>query len=302
MIKNGSFRSKCIPFSQISNAILDDINLSLKSKGLYCIIQRYITIPNFTLYKSHLMSICCEGEKAFESTWKELKEKGYLKIYKCRDKETNTFYYEYDLLDESNISIPSIMNVDVNGEIINKKAKAECTKSPHPQNVDGGKGRGWEREVYNNTIDNNIINNNTNFLNPILSNHSKDNNINPSNSSNSFCYDEIRIDLMKQINYTLLKDEMPYEEMIDDIFEIMVEVIASKKEYFKISGENIPSFEFKKRIHKLGKEDIKLLLECFNQQKNTIHNFKAYLLKSLYNLPITSNAYYNNKVRVDGII
>ena len=59
---NGAFRRRTVPFTQVSNSALEDKTLSLKAKGLYSIIQRYITIPNFILYKGHLMSICTERE------------------------------------------------------------------------------------------------------------------------------------------------------------------------------------------------------------------------------------------------
>jgi len=149
------------------------------------------------------------------------------------------------------------------------------------------------QEVLNEHTSNNDLNNT--ILNPILSNQSKV----VVTLLND--YDEIREDVSRQIDFKLLKEDMPYEDMVDDILEIMVEVIASQKEYYKISGENIPIFEFQKRIRKIGKEDIELLLERFNQQKNSIKNFKAYLLKSLYDLPTTTNAYWTNKVRADGL-
>lgn len=96
--KNGSFKPKRIYFSQVSNTALRDNNLSLKSKGLYALIQSYITIENFTLYKNTLKKNCCEGNKAFESAWKELKDKGYL-IQERHQNTDGTFYYLYDLLD-----------------------------------------------------------------------------------------------------------------------------------------------------------------------------------------------------------
>ena len=51
MRNSGTFRKKKIYFSQVSNEALRDENLSLKAKGLYALIQSYITIENFILYK-----------------------------------------------------------------------------------------------------------------------------------------------------------------------------------------------------------------------------------------------------------
>lgn len=100
MKKNGRFRKKKVYFTQVSNSALRDKYLSFAAKGLYSLIQSFLTLENFTLYKNYLMEISEEGSTAFNRTWKELKEMGYLKQYKSKD-DTGAFYYEYDLLDES---------------------------------------------------------------------------------------------------------------------------------------------------------------------------------------------------------
>lgn len=96
--QTGIIRRREIPFAQVSNHALRDKSLSLKAKGLYSLIQSYITIPNFILYKDYLMKQCKEGRDAFNSTWKELKDAGYLIQYKERG-EKGVFYYAYELLD-----------------------------------------------------------------------------------------------------------------------------------------------------------------------------------------------------------
>lgn len=73
----GKFRKK-INFSMVSNDIIRNDNISLKAKGLYALIQSYITLDDFILYKGFLLSKCKEGKKAFDSAWRELKESGYL--------------------------------------------------------------------------------------------------------------------------------------------------------------------------------------------------------------------------------
>ena len=95
---DGAFRQKKVYFSQISNHVIRDNELSLKAKGLYSLIQSYITIEDFILYKNTLKRQCKEGETSFENAWKELKVRGYLVQYRYRGK-SGSFYYEYDLLD-----------------------------------------------------------------------------------------------------------------------------------------------------------------------------------------------------------
>ena len=111
-MESGKFRKKRKSFAQVSNYALMDKNLSLKAKGLYAMIESYISIPDFTLYKDFLIKNSSDGERSFDSAWKELKEAGYLKVFKMQASKQNLqdnkgtqqvkgFYYEYLLLDES---------------------------------------------------------------------------------------------------------------------------------------------------------------------------------------------------------
>lgn len=143
--ENGRFRRKRVNFSMVSNSIIRDSKISLKAKGLYALIQSYITIENFTLYKSFLMSKCVEGERAFNSAWQELKDTGYLKMYKFRGKHSKIFSYEYELLDVPELRdghFEDLQNVGVQNEDL--------------QNVDGTKQRSINNTVSKYTVSNNI--------------------------------------------------------------------------------------------------------------------------------------------------
>lgn len=144
-MENGRFRKKRVNFSMVSNTIIRDKTISLKAKGLYALIQSYITMENFTLYKSFLMSKCSEGERAFNSAWQELKDTGYLKMYKFRGQHSKSFTYEYELLDVPELQeghFEDLQNVGVQNEDL--------------QNVQGTKQRSINNTVSNNTVSNNI--------------------------------------------------------------------------------------------------------------------------------------------------
>lgn len=114
-----TFLNREVPFSQVSNYALRDQNLSRKAKGLYAEIYSYITIPNFKLSKSYLMKMGLEGETAFNSMWKELKEKGYLKQYRISVNNNGviSFIYKYNLLDKPDVKTPYLTNIKLNGEL-----------------------------------------------------------------------------------------------------------------------------------------------------------------------------------------
>ncbi len=110
-MKNNEFRKK-MNFTQVTNFCARNKELSLKSKGLYLTIQSYITLENFELRKSHLMSMSTDKTKSFDSAWKELKEKGFLKQYRYPNiNKKGTFSYVYDLLDKPDLTTPEIVNI-----------------------------------------------------------------------------------------------------------------------------------------------------------------------------------------------
>ena len=114
---NGSFRKKA-SFTIAGNTLVRDAKVSLKSKGLYLLIQSYITFdaPGFYLTKERLQGYCTEGEKAFNSAWCELKDKGYLKVHLTP--RTSGYHSEYELLDAPQEGAHTFYHSS-NGEVTN---------------------------------------------------------------------------------------------------------------------------------------------------------------------------------------
>ena len=94
---DGFFRSKK-GFTVVQNEITRDRGISLKAKGLYLVIQANITMPDKRWRKEDFQAMTCEGKKAFDSAWNELKESGYLRVHMYSKGVTWTV--EYELLDE----------------------------------------------------------------------------------------------------------------------------------------------------------------------------------------------------------
>jgi hypothetical protein len=127
---NGKFRKKC-GYATVSLCALRDNNLSLKAKGLYSVIESYIRIPDFVLWKNTLINCSTDGIRSFNTAWDELKKAGYLKQYRIRIEKG--WKYEYELLDEPDTSTPATIDVNMAGEII--KQQAECVDAqPQPEN------------------------------------------------------------------------------------------------------------------------------------------------------------------------
>ena len=97
-MSDGFFRGKT-GFTVVQNGIVRDRDVSMKAKGLYLIIQSCITMPDKRWRKSEFLKMVKEGEKAFETAWKELKDSGYLKVHMFPQKAN--WIIEYELLEEA---------------------------------------------------------------------------------------------------------------------------------------------------------------------------------------------------------
>ena len=151
MGESGRFKKKKAYFSQVSNTALRDNTLSLKAKGLYALIQSYITLEDFILYKTTLKKQCIEGKTSFGCAWKELKDKGYL-LQERHSTEEGKFYYEYELLD---VAIPT-----KTGTPKTVYRKTRYTDKPVP-----GKPGVYTNTDLTNTDTNNTPSNNTDTTN-----------------------------------------------------------------------------------------------------------------------------------------
>lgn len=322
-LESGKFRYKKVYFSQVSNTALRDDKLSLKAKGLYSLIQSYITLENFTLYKSTLYNKCIEKEKAFESAWNELKDNGYLKQYRIRSAETNKYVYEYDLLDEPNMVQPALLNIGINGEIIqntntkqntveevdSKKHTKKIENLNPPQKVGGSKRTRFVSNpvqnggYINNTDQSNTDQNNTNqsFNHENYENYQKDDDRLIDVQSTVEKYGIYKTILSENINLESLKAQHePIDAaLIDEILDLLAETLSTNKTNTRVCGEDKPIEIVKAQLLKLTDEHITYVISCLKKNTTKVQNIKAYLLTALYNAPSTINAYFQNQFKSD---
>lgn len=257
----GKFRKKRTNFSMVSNDIIRNDSVSLKAKGLYALIQSYITIDNFTLYKGFLQSKCIEGERAFDSAWRELKEKGYLVQYKLKD-ENNKYYYEYELLDELK---PPPQNVGM-----------ETSEKP-PPHFAGVQNEEIQNEAVQTVGDTNIIKSNV-LRSNILSNHITEKNV------------------MEQIGY----EPQMHDDFIENIVLIMAEVLnMPDNATLKINQLDLSAEMVKERFKKIRYKHLEYIKLVFQDFTGEISSMKNYMITTIYNAPTTCDIYFAHRVNRD---
>lgn len=131
-MSGGRIRKHEKNFTIISNNALKDEFLSLKAKGLYAVIECYLSIPNWELYKDHLISTSKDGRDGFNSAWKELKDHGYLVQHKIKD-NAGKWVYEYELMEERTIPIEEV-KISKSKRTSKKKDVIEEGLSPDTEN------------------------------------------------------------------------------------------------------------------------------------------------------------------------
>ena len=78
-----------------------------------------------------------------------------------------------------------------------------------------------------------------------------------------------------------------YVKQLDEIVEIMVEAVSSKRKSLRVCGENISQEVVKSRLLKLVFSDIKYVMTCLSENTTKIYNIKSYILTALYNAKST---------------
>lgn len=276
-IQDGFFRNK-VPFVPISQVVAKDKELSLKAKGLYLLIQSYITIPNFKLYKSYLMSVCVEGQCSFDSAWNELKEKGYLKIYKIAKSDAKGFYYEYELLDAAEPDTPALIVVRKDGTIVDKEQEnndnpIEIVEQPE-ETTDESVSSVIEHTEKKEIQEENSENSNK---------QSYDYQTTVEKVNNQIGYDDA-VELYKMLNSQYSDNAI---KMISVLRDIIVEILLCKKDTIYIAGENRNVDMVKAIFKKITSSHIDNVIttcaEVFKDGTNTVTNPKNYLTTSLYN-------------------
>lgn len=276
-IQDGFFKNK-VPFVPISQVVAKDKEISLKAKGLYLLIQSYITIPNFKLYKSYLMSVCVEGQCSFDSAWNELKEKGYLKIYKIAKSDSKGFYYEYELLDAAEPDTPALIVIRKDGTIVEKEQEnndnpTETVEQPE-ETTDESVSSVFEHTEKKENQEENSENSNK---------ESYDYQTTVEKVNNQIGYDDA-VELYKMLNSQYSDNAI---KMISVLRDIIVEILLCKKDTIYIAGENRNIDMVKAIFKKITSSHIDNVIttcaEVFKDGTNTVTNPKNYLTTSLYN-------------------
>ena len=292
-------------YTVMSNYHLRDKNLSLKAKGL---LSQMLSLPedwDYTL--AGLARINAEGKDAIRAAVVELEKAGYVQRRQTTDKAgkfgSNEYVIrEYPVTHEPLPEGPSSA-LPLSGNPMTEEPSTVPTQTEKPTQINKD-SRKKEKQITDPQSTDSF---------PFPSSPSattapatapqpeaKGKKRVRCGSMSKGEMDAYREMIRENIDYDGFVRERPYDAgQLDEMVELMVEAVCSKKETIRVAGNNFPQAVVKSRLLKLDREHILFVFDCLKENTTQVRNMKQYLLTVLYNAPATIENHYTAQVNHD---
>ena len=275
-------------YTVMSNYHLRDKSLSLKAKGL---LSQMLSLPedwDYTL--AGLARINAEGKDAIRAAVNELEKAGYVTRSRMRDEKGRLSGAEYIIREQPVFSAEPALEEPVSGNPTleettqlnkdkNKKTDSQSTEifpfpsapsTAHvPAPVEQPEAKEKKRKNHRESV----------------------------SQGEMDAYREL---IRENICYDDFVREHPYDAgQLDEMVELMVEAVCSKKKNIRVAGNDFPQAVVKSRLLKLDSEHIRFVFDCLRENTTQVRNMKQYLLTVLYNAPATIESHYAAQVNHD---
>ena len=280
-------------YTVMANHHLKNKDLSLKSKGL---LSQMLSLPeNWDYTLKGLSMINKENIDAIREAVRELERAGYIVRTRERNENGHLKGTDYTIFEKPYLIVES--------------AEDGKPKSENP---------GLEKPTLENPILDKPVLEKPTLENPTQLNTKKTNKDplmtkglskhpsipDPSRESEDR-KDEIGLDahsiketIQRKIEYDFMVQRYD-KDRLDEIVDLMVETLCSKREYITVAGDEYPASLVKERLQRIDSTHIEYVFECLDKNTTFIRNIKKYLLTTLFNAPSTIDSYYTALVKHD---
>ena len=290
-------------YTVMSNHHLRDKSLSLKAKGLLSLMLSLPETWDYTL--SGLARISLEGKDAIRATVVELEKAGYIQRHQTTGKDgkfgSNEYIIrEYPASHEPPLEGPSSAQpLSENPSTVPPSAGATLTENPTQIKKDPVKK---DQEITDSVSTESFP-----FPSvpspspaPVETERKRKEGKRRRQSVSKGEMDAYREMIRENIDYDGFVRERPYDAgQLDEMVEIMVEAVCSRKETIRVAGDDFPQAVVKSRMLKLDREHIVFVFDCLKENTTQVRNMKQYLLTVLYNAPATIENHYAAQVNHD---
>ncbi len=266
-------------YTVMSNHHLRNKDLSLKAKGL---LSQMLSLPDdwdYTL--KGLARINKEKIDAIRTAVLELEEAGYITRKQGRDALGKMAAIEYTIYEQPQ---PRLENPITEQPILenpcleNPISDKPTTENPTQLNIDK-----TNKEKLNTDV----------IKYPSINQREQ-----PQKTDWIDRYDKNTERIKNNIEYEALV--LHYDKaVIDEIVSVMAEVLTIDTPYYTIEKKEYPAELVRQRFLKIDYGKLDAFLLEFSRRTEKIHNTKAYLITSLFNIPATADTNLSNMVRHD---
>ena len=287
-------------YTVMSNYHLRDKSLSLKAKGLLSLMLSLPETWDYTL--SGLAKISLEGKDAIRATVVELEKAGYIQRHQTTGKDgkfgSNEYIIrEYPASHEPPLEGPSSAQpLSENPSTVPPSAGATLTENPTQIKKDPVK----KDQKITDSVSTESFPFPSSPPAPTQPPEAKGRKRTRHSRMSKGEMDAYREMIRENIDYEGFVRERPYDaSQLDEMVEIMVEAVCSRKETIRVAGNDFPQAVVKSRMLKLDREHIVFVFDCLKENTTQVRNMKQYLLTVLYNAPATIENHYAAQVNHD---
>ncbi len=285
-------------FTVMSNHHLRNTELSLKAKGLLSLM---LSLPEDWDYTTKgLARICKDGVDSIATALKELERHGYLTRQRIRYENGQLGDIEYTIHEKP------IVSVEQDGLPEREKPERENPRQVKPEQEEPEQAKlKQENPAQLNTNPTRTKKLKTDVSRIDVSRTHQS--IYPEEPATSGSQGGIdRMD-MTEAYREIIKENVEYDilvsrygkERMDEIVELMLETVLSKRPYIRIAGDDFPREVVRSRFLKINSGHLEYVFDCIDKNVTKVNNIKAYLLAALYNAPATMDSYYRAEVNHD---
>ena len=280
-------------YTVMSNHHLRDKSLSLKAKGLLSLM---LSLPEEWDYTTKgLARICKDGVDSICAGVRELEEHGYVIRQRVRNPNGQLGAIEYTILEQPRPPEPKPQKPERENPVLDNPEQAypvlEEPEQGNPAQLNTNRS---SKEKSKKDLSS------TEGSNPVLSSPKAPRGSDGMGLDWMRERESYRELILENIEYDyLIQSHQLDRDRLDELVELMVDTVCSRRETIRIAGDDYPAEVVKSRFLKLDSSHIEYVLDRMRENTTYVRNIKKYLLAALYNAPATIGSYYTSLVSHD---
>ena len=280
-------------YTVMSNHHLRDKSLSLKAKGLLSLM---LSLPEEWDYTTKgLARICKDGVDSICAGVRELEEHGYVIRQRVRNANGQLGAIEYTILEQPRPPEPKPGKPERENPVLDNPEQASpVLEEPEQGNPAQLNTNRSSKEKSKKDLSS------TEGSNPVLSSPKAPRGSDGMGRDWMQERESYRELILENIEYDyLIQNHRLDRDRLDELVELMVDTVCSRRETIRIAGDDYPAEVVKSRFLKLDSSHIEYVLDRMRENTTYVRNIKKYLLAALYNAPATIGSYYTSLVSHD---